>query len=286
MQYFVTKALANLNPNAPAVDLPLFFFEFKDFPRMLRNLGDILARRRKPTLPGESYLAYSYGWEPLFRDSMTLFALAKGIQDRMAYLARMESGTRVRRSLGKGTVLNAVAVGGGTYGDDFRGTLITADVTTSETYKAWFTANGRLLDPLPPSSEARFDLAVKLLLGLDLSRTRPTSASTLWNALPWSFLIDYFANIGDYLQAYRGVIRYDVSRMCVMVRQESESFLTNVKLYPGCSYTGGNAKTVVKWRGVYAYPVPIVTADPFLSARQALNIGALISVPGLRKLRG
>jgi len=274
--YWVTKALANLNPNKPLVDLPLFLFEFREIPKGLKELGEILSRKIKPTSAHDAYLASTYGWEPLYSDLKSLLNIGKSINDRVKYLTAIENGAHIRRNLGGGDVPHTLAVGAGTYGDDFRGTLITADITTSETMKAWVTARVRLLNPLPPPSEVPAE-ALKLLLNLNVSK------ATLWNAIPWSFVIDYFAGISDYLEASRGYVPFEVTQMCVMVKQEATSKLTNVVLYPGCSYTGGRKTTTAKWRRVYAMPLATVAADPFLTGRQITNLGALLTAQGLRK---
>jgi hypothetical protein len=268
MAYFVTKALASLNPNAAEVDLPLFLFELREMPKMLKDLGDVLSRRIKPNAVNNGYLAHTFGWEPLVSDLKKLFDFGKAVENRIKYLKRLESGSKVQRSLGRGSVPHAVVPGGGTYGDDFRGTLITADLATTEQYSAWYTARVRLLTPLPPPSELP-DEVFRILLG------SYGSYASLWNALPWSFVVDYFAGIGNYIETYRGYIRYNVTSMCVMVKQEIEDKLVNVRLYPGCSYSGGSRKTTEKWRSVQANPIATVAADPFISGRQLVNLGSL-----------
>jgi hypothetical protein len=134
------------------------------------------------------------------------------------------------------------------------------------------------LDPLPPPSQLP-EFSLRLLLNLKLSK------AALWNALPWSFLIDYFAGIGNYMESSRGYVRYETTSMCVMLTQKVESTLTNVRLYPGCSYSGGRMTTTEKWRSVHANPIATVAADPFLGGRQLLNIGALATATAMRKFR-
>jgi hypothetical protein len=271
--YWQTKALANLNPNRAVLDLPLFLFEFKDFPAMLRNLGEVLSRRMHPKAVPEGYLAYSFGWAPLISDLFSLIDLQKSIEDRLAYLKRLESGTRVQRSLGESVLIDSVTPNG--YTTASLGSPVTADMAYKEVHRAWFTANAKLVNPLPPASD-QYDLARRLSLGGGFS------AATLWNMVPWSFLIDYFWNIGDFLEATSGIVKTRTTRMCIMVKIESTSTMTNIRLKPGVSSVGDTMSSVSKNRGVYPNPIPWIVPFPFLSNGQMANLGALLTVNALR----
>lgn len=275
----MTKALANMNPNRPIVDLPLFIFELKDFPHMLKQAGDVLKR-----LPGklrlrdvpEAHLAYSFGWAPLVSDLWSLVKLAKSIEERKAYFRSLEYGARVKRTLFKGE-LSRTTTPDGYQVHWIQSPDFISDIENVETLKVWFTANARWIDPL---SDARQDHEYTVLdaLGANLS------AETLWNAIPWSWLIDYFANVGDVLAARRGYNSWQCTRMCLMARTEVESTLTRVRLATGLSADVGSLKTTVKQRSVYTNPTPILTYDPFLSGRQLAILGSLITARSFRKL--
>jgi hypothetical protein len=269
--YWQTKALANLNPSAPKVDLPLFLFEFKDFPAMLKNLGDVLGNKQHPRDIPEGYLAYSFGWAPLVSDLMKLLEIQKSIEDRKRYLRALEGGTHIRRQLGSGVLQHVFLPDGFNMGvTNWTLTpIFVADVTIVEKQKVWFTANAKLLTDLPAVSSPD-ELATVLSLGLVMS------PSTLWNMVPWSWLIDYFFNIGDLLESLRGWIPLSVPQMCIMARNESSSTLTNIRKHPGISWSGGTTiRRTAKQRHVVYEPMPFLTADPFLSFGQMANLGAL-----------
>jgi hypothetical protein len=274
--YWKTKALANMNPNAPVVDTPLFIFEFKDFPQMLKNLGDILGKRMKPdAIPG-GYLAYSFGWKPLVADLLALFDIQKSISDRLAYLKRLEYGGHIRRSLGGGIVQHSIQANGYSAVSSGTMTAVKADIELLEEQKVWFTANAKLLDPLPLLLSEQQNLSTDIVLGLNVD------PSTLWNMIPWSWLIDYFSNIGDVMLAYRGGLRFSVTRMCVMCTTKFQSNLTNVRPFSSVLVEGGNLLTIAKQRSVFTDPRPQLTWDPILSGSQILNIGALVTAGVLK----
>jgi hypothetical protein len=276
--YWKTKALANLNPNAPVVDVPLFLFEFKDFPAMLRNMGDILGKRIKPdAIPG-GYLAYSFGWKPLVADLLALFNIQESISKRLAYLKRLEHGGRVRRSLGGGVVQHSILPDGYSSVTSGSKTAFKADIEFLETQKVWFTANAKLLDPLPLLLTEQRSLAKDIVLGLNVD------PSTLWNMIPWSWLIDYFLNLGDVMQAYRGGLRFSTTRMCIMATSDYRNNLINARPYSSVFAQGGNLRTIAKQRSVFANPRPQLTWDPILSGTQILNLGALVTAKALQKV--
>lgn len=274
--YYATKALARMNPSTPTVDLPLFLFEFKDFPSMLKNLGDILARRIKPKTVAEGYLAYSFGWKPLVADLTKLFDIQKGIERRLAYLRRLEHGARVSGTLEK-TSGTSVVADGAVYFDAGGNIAFTSDIENTESRKVWFTANAKLLDPLPPPNQ-QYDLARDAFLG------RNVSLATAWNAVPWSWLIDYFANVGDVLDAQRGFIRSQCTSMNIMCHTETVSKLTNIRCYSGISSSGGTFWGDSKARQVFINPTPRIAFDPILTGGQVANLGALVTAKALKRL--
>lgn len=262
--FWVTKALANMNPSKPLVDLPLFLFELKDFPRMLKDLGRVLQGRAKPVDVPNGHLAYVFGWAPLVSDLLKLLKLQQSIEERKRYLQRLERGTRLKRILFQGEVSRVRQVDGYTISG------VTADVELIEHLKVWFTANAKLQIPLT-NADLEEDRLIRLLLGAT------PAASTLWNAVPWSWLVDYFVNVGDTLEAQRGWIPFSTTRMCVMGHSIIQSNLTRMRVTePTLSVSDSGMITEVKRRTVVANPMPWLTYDPFLSTSQMAILTSLV----------
>lgn len=244
---------------------------------MLRDLGRILLRL-KPKLsdfPGQ-YLAWSFGWDPLVRDLFSLFDIQKTIEKRIAFLLKLENGGHFRRTLFDGDVVDTTTANGYTaamYNYTYR-----ADTRAREHWKIWFTANAKLLTPLPESRPIP-DLARDLVLGLSI---RP---DLVWNMLPWSWLIDYFVNIGDFMAANSGYIQSKVTRMCLMAH-----IVDQVETLPGKTSAGhftgtlGVLQTDIKRRSVHPNPTPRISFDPFLTKSQEANLGALVVSKALQAL--
>jgi hypothetical protein len=269
--YWVTKALANMNPSRPTVDLPLFLFEFKDFPRMLRDLGRILKRDLNPATVPNGYLAYQFGWAPLVSDVMKLLNLQQSIEERKRYLKRLERGARVKRTLFSGELSRTREIDGYTLAG------VTADVDITEHLKVWFSANAKLKISLESADLNNDSTIRKILLGAQ------PSGSTLWNMVPWSWLIDYFINVGDTIEAQRGWLPFSVTRMCVMYHSIKQSNLSRLRVDDGLSFTDSGMITESKQRSVHANPTPALAYDPFLSGSQ---VGILTSLVMARVLGG
>lgn len=273
--YFETKALANANPNKPDVDLPVFLFELREFPGMLRQLGRVLSKKTRATDVAGGYLAYSFGWAPLISDLRKLLKLEQLISKRIDYLYRAaDKGNRIRRSLGTHYPARI------NYSYTITGVgsppSVTAQAIVKEIVRVWFTVRLTLKQELPRSSAELRAIARRAVLGLNVS------AGTLWEAMPWSWLIDYFVNIGDILDANRGAIPFQMSNMNIMAHSIVTDQLTGFKNAGDITCTGGLLQTETKSRYVSPIPVPRVAYRPFFTTHMTAIVGSLATVKALR----
>lgn len=277
--YYKTKFLANVNPSNPTVDLPVFLFELRDFPRMLKQLGDVLRHRTKPSDAAGAYVAYSFGWAPLISDVGKLLDLSKVVNDRFKYLSKISAkgGARISRSLDNTTDTLSTSQYNlsGVYGSTSN--LIEATQQVTERRKVWGVATVAS-HPSPVQLDDPQMLAARSALGLNLS------AASLWEALPWSWLIDYFVNVGDYLDATRGFIHSNVTGLNLMCTQEVTNELVSIKPYPGFSTRGGTLKVIRKSRSVAAVPVPSIARRPWFTRHMAGILGSLATAKALKRL--
>lgn len=277
VSYYLTKLLANVNPSRPVVDLPVFGFELKDFPRMLKGLGDVLGRRVKPSAVAGGYLAYQFGWRPLFNDLWSLLNLQKAIDDRIKLLQAYSRGTKLRRKLGK----SSASLGNRTFLNSPGTIRLTVDQLFTE--EAWFTARVKMLGGIVPTGGSDLQaLAARQVLGLDVS------AATIWEAIPWSWLIDYFVNIGDVLAAHRGYLPFSVSNVNLMIKNRIEytghNFARAVGTGKSEDCSGGHAYSEIKRRILPNIVTPILTFKPFLGLGQAAIITSLVTAKSLKAI--
>lgn len=282
--YWKTKALANLNPYRPTVDIPLFLWELKDLPRMVQHAGWLLKgltnayyRHHWKDL-GSLYLAYQFGWAALVRDVLGMFDFTRQIENRKRYLRSLERGDTFRRTLYSGIVSSSVTPNGYSLSAPWR-SVVVADIERTYRLKVWFTANAKLQDTLPGDDRAFITLSRDLVMGMSFQPER------VWDFIPWTWLIDYFANIGDYLEAHGTNARVKVTRMNLMATRVDTSKLVNVRPEAGLTCSHSELVTEIKKRYVYSNPTPSVHLTPFITQGQMAIIGALSATRAKRAIR-
>lgn len=283
---FDNHIIKSLQVNHQEIDIPLFLFELKDFPRMLRQLGRVLKKDISPKdVPG-GYLAYQFGWTPLINDVIALFGLADSMKNRFDYLLKISQGEgkRIKRNLYS---YDNVATSNPAWFDQ----IIQAQTETTTKRRVWFTCrigdvDNTIVDDLlllhrrarSGNVEASGDLH-RRMLGIRADRNK---FKTLWDALPWSWLIDYFASIGDFIEAQTAQLPFTPRDVCVMRKTEYEIVFkeTGRYLHPSYNYSSGEL-TDGWYRTTYQerYPRPNlrprVLFTPILSGRQTSILGAL-----------
>lgn len=269
VQSYVNSALARLNPNVPDFDAPLFLYELREFPRMLKSLGDWLSRPRIPDIAG-SNLAYQFGWRPLFSDLATMVGLTRSLEEARKEIEDLAK-PKHRSTTGRLASLswsssswNAPQVTLNPY------ETLKLRAHYDGTREVWFSA--RILPDFtaPFWGESQADTIARI------TGTSGLSASTIWNAIPWSWLIDYFGHVATYLEANRGQLPYAIRNMCIMVEDDmkkSWSIGSAINM-PDSFYEfqGGSFRTVRKRRWVYPVPKARIAfrLDPITNGRLSI----------------
>ena len=220
----IEMAKSRTNPNRPITDLPVFIFEIKDIPRLIKQAGDLILHGRRllrkekealyelPFKAADSYLGYQFGLRPLIRDVSNMMNFVGSVDKKIATLEKLYSNGGRGRSF-HSTVYEDTARENpgwvvyvtGLYGDSnlFRISAITER-------KKWVSIKWKPLEPPPRTVDDKRWLATRLAYGLDIS------FATLWEAMPWSWLVDWFTNVGDVLQNTRNTVPVSADNSCVM----------------------------------------------------------------------
>jgi hypothetical protein len=192
-----SDAYNRMKPAQPNFQALNAIYELRELPRMLQqrlshnNLKDI----------GNYYLALKFGWEPLLRDIRNFVITQRNAQDRLAQLLR-DNGKPVRRSIVLHDDSSTVYTSGNSYGA-LMPTLITGfyqGVTPSwrsstiSGEKIWASARFRYWLPGGPRGVIWRRRMLARIFGL-----RP-SPKVVWDALPWTWLADWFVDVGSMLE--------------------------------------------------------------------------------------
>lgn len=208
-----TIAVARTNPSRPYVDVPASVFDIGTAPgRIRQDLSDLASRVgwRAPPRPsrrelvrggGQAWLQYQFGIAPIVTDIVRLQNAHNIVDDRVKEINRLfDSPTGLRRTVNVWTG-SANAVSSSSVLQS-AGTFIQPvfNICTSINRRAHVRWAPQSRAGIPPSPAQRRAWAVRAALGLTVD------ASTLWELTPWSWLVDYFGNVGTYLKATRNII--------------------------------------------------------------------------------
>jgi hypothetical protein len=218
LESYGATGVQRFSPLKPGVDLGQTFGELLldglpqiplNLLRRMQNLEKGNASRRVQGLSkagGKDYLGVVFGWEPLLRDIRDMYKTWNTLNSRMAQIIR-DNGRPIRR---KGTLfrdssteisnipnssawISPAVNGNWSDADDLDNTGAgtpggTKTITTSE--EIWFA--GRFRYYIPDVTADYWTSQAKLaLFGLN------PSPSLVYKLVPWSWLIDWFSNVGD-----------------------------------------------------------------------------------------
>lgn len=272
------ETLSRSNPSRPHVDLPLFLYELREIPEMLKYLASFFKRLgTNGGIPidsvidsGNLVLLTEYGVKPLVSDIRKFLdfqSQVKAVEDRIKAL-NTRQGIHSKVSMGSWNgyspstpVLNSEG-----------GITIQGAVDKLTSISIWGTTRwtADLTQPYPTTDADMLALARKVVFGTDIG------IDTVYNGIPWSWLLDWASNTGDYLSTFRNTIPAKHSKVCVM-RHTKTTESGRKTSSNGSFMTGGKSFTTVretKTRTVMPFLLPELSM-PNLTARQLSILGSL-----------
>lgn len=278
------EAFAKMKPTKPEFDLATSIGELRELPSLVQ-----MKFRNALQFSGGSGLMYQFGVRPLVQEAVGLYNAQQSIQHRLKQLLR-DNGRPVRRAL---EVLPRSRSGHTqyetlTYGA-FAPVLSTYFYTRQpkQVITSWFEdrvwASARFKYFLP---EGPRDIAWKNRLLRELYGLRPR-LSTIYNLMPWSWLIDWFSNVGDVIDNCQVTVadRLAAPHFYVM-RQRSGNCLTHcsggfrLKSGQPVEVSGVSLHQRVHKSRVQGSPFGFAVSEESLNGTQLAILGAL----GLSKL--
>lgn len=261
---YAWRILAETNPSAPHVNVPQMVCELKDLPSLFKDMFGNLVKglRRGNTLKqslermarlpkdasairtavsrlASSYLVGRWVAAPMIRDIMSLFGFVKAVDDRIIMLMRLRDGKTLRRrtSLGTAHVVSNVQNNLLLHSES---TTQRADRHELHVHRMWGTATWKLLpdSTLPHLGYGPLQgLAQRIASGT----TVRDQLATAWELTPWSWLVDWFSNVGDVIAATNNSVGCTWGDICLMRHSKS------VAIYKRRTDTSSAGPTVVGW---------------------------------------
>lgn len=277
---YVTKLLARTNPFAYTVSVPIMIFELVEAASLLA-----LSRANFLTLGGSAYLNYEFGISPFMEDIKALYKITSAIEKKIIDLNRLikKGGLRTKAYLGSKSYTDpnqTIFSGWSGYSKGFD-----YSIQVTSTSKVWGTCRWRLKrqETIDVAKLTSVNNAIRICLDL-----RTPDFSTIWEMIPFSWLVDYFLNVGDTLQAIESSDLVEPYDICIM---RTRTFDTELRLVPKSWH---NAEETFTYRSVSANvgrytckhklrtvrPTPTgvssLLAYGFINEAQATNLTALL----------
>jgi len=253
------ELLAGTNPSKPSVDLPVFLGEIRDIPKLLRLEGRSLAG-----LVSGINLNIQFGWGPLISDVLKMLSFQDAVDKRVRDLKKLQNGTYTRkRGLFQGSEIRTT----NSYVLFSARDIWKARRVRTTTLNVWGYAKWSLTEKLPETDAELRRLANRAVHGLYVN---PSAA---WELIPWSWLIDWFSNVGDLLDAKRNLIPATptVIRICEH-RQTTDKF--SFTSQPKGAYCD-DIERILETKSRTAASASLQAYLPFLTGRQISILGSI-----------
>lgn len=226
----------------------------------LRKNGMLLPKHKRREFLGNSYLEASYGWRPLVSD------IQNGAEALAEYhLKRGQESVYVRGASGPmdeliSDVTTLQPLQYGLSAMRFRRRI----VNTSTVFAKYY---GKL-NVAPVNTLFMYER----FLGLDLSSFVPTA----WELMPYSFLVDYFTNIGNVINAWS----FQEAQLNWCSRTVVRSF--NRKYHTGSQFEGDSPSPGSCYGRLVASHPEEFTLQRMRIERSANVLGEMSSIPSIR----
>lgn len=283
----LSRGLANSNPNKPVVDLPLFVFELRDIPDVIREWGAGILRTRNrwkspngtdplrdiPMAAAKRHLEYQFGIAPVISDVAKMLQFQASMDKRIHTLKDLSKGSTTRHATVYSDSVQEPSWSPSTFltGLYQETSKVRWKMTTDRHY--WVSTRWNTTMALPESDIEQKILANKLIFGM-----HGLSVETVWNSLPWSWLVDWFSNIGDLAASTRNHIPVTHSGSCIMKHTRKYVSAWEWTVEPsGGKQTLYPVNTVAETKIRYAAPLVVYPEFylPLLSGGQLSILSAL-----------
>lgn len=265
------------NPSRASVDVMTQLAELKDAPSMMQTFFGLandalekaipLKRWRALAYSAQMYLLYQFGIAPVVGDLLKLLEFQKRVDQRVKELERLEGRKGLRRTINLETYYASnVSNFPATFHSN--GMLVTGQVTKLTTRKV--TGHIRWY---PVANFIRSDRNVRER-ALQAVSGNLVDFKTVYELIPWSWLVDYFTNLGDFMAAGRNSVeaRHDAVRL--MVTTETETFARATST-PAPYLSMTNIRNKAKRYERFVATPQLSARLEFLSGQQASIVGTL-----------
>lgn len=293
------KLMARTNPGRADISVPRAVAELRELPAMVKQGGDIYRtylrsgrtprdlrrandRWRNMQDTAGLYLGYNFGIAPILSDLRKLLAFQGNVKRRVDELNRLFNKGGLKRRLQLGSYNNSdssivtIESGPGAFG---------ARRTRTTNCKMWGTIKWQPISgaSLPPATPAgMYSMAQRAVLGFGRPGggfdNNPNSIGMdpgdYYDIIPWTWLGNWFADVGTYLHAKNNRIPSTPGRMCIMIHTVTKYDWSRTD-FPQVQGGTGSTERVTKERYVTTSAQLPTAHIPFLSPWRLSIAGSL-----------
>lgn len=197
---FGAKLYDAMKPTKPPYSLANIVAELRELPRMLLDLKNLW--RYSPRDVARNHLGWHFGWVPLVSDALSIVKAQQNLQKRIDWLIR-NNGKWIRRRTSvhetstneTGDWVNDSSAFNEIFVNSFYKSRPQSRTTLKMVDRYWASAQFRYFLPRVPPGVALSAVVKRSLQGF-----HPVKAYQIWNAIPWTWLVDWCLNVGDILE--------------------------------------------------------------------------------------
>ena len=285
------EAWNKFRPAKPEYSFGQFIAEIREVPRMLmssaeyyfkgwKKRGGRHSRIHSPKAANE-WLNFQFGWRPFINDLLDMYDAVQNLDKRIDQLIK-DNGQWIKRG---GTVHkeedNSVI-------DDSDGVYFTSGhntytltppyghrrVTKTTSQHVWFRSRMRYYIP---AIDPKYSPNARVKAGAIICGLNP-SPTLVWELTPWSWLIDWFSNVGDNISNMDAIINQGlVAKYAYIMCHTVERVDVSVSAFPqdGGTQNGRWYALMERKQRVKASPFGFGLDSGDLSAIQWLILGAI-----------
>lgn len=209
------STVARTNPSRPDMTPLTLIQDFKEIPAQLRDIGRLMRKPSKGLTAKEianQHLALQFGWLPLIDDVKKLLDLQTYVLRRTKELRKLYSSTGLRRHIQlmddtqSGQYTERTTLSAGSFFD------ISHNIDVKR--KVW--AAIKWVPTAVPPGIYQDDGMNKLARNVVLGWTQEGLVKGAWDVLPWTWMVNWFVNVGDFILMNSNTVPASHSAACLM----------------------------------------------------------------------
>ena len=280
--------IARTNPSRPDYVPLTLLQDLVEIPKQLAGVKKLLGKVNPHEWwsakdMANQHLGIQFGWLPLIQDVKDLLDLQKHIHKRMGEVQRLYQSGGLKRRIFMGRWVGSSKVNWAVSSN-----LVLKHFTDLENIsirERWGTVRWKPSVPLPwydplylfnehgskfrPNDAEIIDKSRRVVSGW----TSEGLSQGTWDLIPWTWITDWFENVGSFALQYSNTIPATPSQACIMTETDVYIRLTPTLLTVGFTGGGGFMTQHIKER--YVGPASLNAHLPFIDGRRLSILSAL-----------